>query len=36
VFHSRQWRTVEAHIGPWDGASDHRPVCATLALTSSA
>ena len=36
VFHSRQWRTVEAHIGPWDGTSDHRPVCATLALTSRA
>jgi endonuclease/exonuclease/phosphatase family metal-dependent hydrolase len=36
VFHSRQWRTVEAHIGPWDGTSDHRPVCATLALTGRA
>jgi vancomycin resistance protein VanJ len=36
VFHSRQWRTVEAHLGPWDGTSDHRPVCATLALTSRA
>jgi len=33
VFHSRQWQTVEARIGPWDGASDHRPVLATLALT---
>lgn len=33
VFHSRQWRTVEAHLGPWDGTSDHRPVCATLALS---
>lgn len=32
VFHSRQWRTVDAHIGPWDGVSDHRPVLATLAL----
>jgi len=34
VFHSRQWQTVDAHIGPWDGVSDHRPVLATLALTS--
>ncbi len=32
VFHTPQWQTVEAHIGPWDGASDHRPVVATLAL----
>lgn len=32
VFHSRQWRPVEAHIGPWDGVSDHRPVVATLRL----
>ncbi len=32
VFHSRQWRAVDAHIGPWDGGSDHRPVVATLAL----
>ncbi len=33
VFHSRQWRTVDARIGPWAGVSDHRPVLATLALT---
>lgn len=33
VFHSAHWRTHEAHIGPWDGISDHRPVVATLALT---
>lgn len=32
VFHSRQWQTVDARIGPWDGVSDHRPVVATLAL----
>jgi len=32
VFHSRRWRAVEAHIGPWDGVSDHRPVVATLRL----
>jgi len=34
VFHSHQWQTVDARIGPWDGVSDHRPVLATLALTS--
>jgi endonuclease/exonuclease/phosphatase family metal-dependent hydrolase len=36
VFHSHQWQTAEAHLCPWDGASDHRPVCATLALLRSA
>jgi len=36
VFHSRQWRTIDAHIGPWDGVSDHRPVRATLALVARA
>lgn len=36
VFHSRQWQTVEAHLGPWDGGSDHRPVYATLALANRA
>lgn len=32
VFHSRDWETVSAQIGPWDGVSDHRPVVATLKL----
>jgi len=34
VFHTPQWQTVEAHMGPWDNASDHRPVVATLALVN--
>jgi endonuclease/exonuclease/phosphatase (EEP) superfamily protein YafD len=33
VLHSREWRALDARIGPWDGASDHRPVIATLVLT---
>lgn len=30
VFHSDDLRTLEARLGPYDGASDHRPVIATL------
>lgn len=36
VFHNQAWETQSARIGPWDGYSDHRPVIATLALTSDA
>lgn len=32
IFHSNEWQTLSADIGPWDGQSDHRPVMATLAL----
>lgn len=32
IFHSPHFRAIEAHVGPWDGASDHRPVRATLVL----
>ncbi|MBN2004321.1 MAG: endonuclease/exonuclease/phosphatase family protein [Anaerolineae bacterium] len=32
VFHSGNWQTSAAWIGPWDGVSDHRPVAARLAL----
>jgi vancomycin resistance protein VanJ len=32
VFHSDDLTTRSARIGPWDGASDHRPVVAELAL----
>jgi endonuclease/exonuclease/phosphatase family metal-dependent hydrolase len=32
VFHSSHFHAVEAHIGPWDGYSDHRPVIAKLVL----
>ena len=32
VFHSRHFRAIDAHIGPWDGYSDHRPVIAQLVL----
>jgi endonuclease/exonuclease/phosphatase (EEP) superfamily protein YafD len=32
VFHSSHFRAIEAHIGPWDGWSDHRPVVAKLVL----
>lgn len=34
IFYSRHFRAVEAHIGPWDGYSDHRPVIARLVLTN--
>jgi endonuclease/exonuclease/phosphatase (EEP) superfamily protein YafD len=30
IFHSEDWRTLDAWIGPWDGISDHRPVVARL------
>jgi vancomycin resistance protein VanJ len=30
VFHSADLKTLEARLGPYDGASDHRPVIATL------
>lgn len=33
VFHSSHFRATEAHIGPWDGWSDHRPVVVQLVLT---
>jgi endonuclease/exonuclease/phosphatase (EEP) superfamily protein YafD len=36
VFHSDEWQALAARLGPWDGASDHRPVVAELALTNSA
>ncbi len=32
VFHSEEWRAIDARIGPWDGDSDHRPVLVELAL----
>jgi endonuclease/exonuclease/phosphatase (EEP) superfamily protein YafD len=32
IFHSAEWKTMEARLGHWDGVSDHRPVIATLAL----
>lgn len=32
IFHSAEWETLSARIGPWDGGSDHRPVLAVLAL----
>jgi endonuclease/exonuclease/phosphatase (EEP) superfamily protein YafD len=35
VFHSRHWRATSAWIGPWDGASDHRPVVAKLVLANN-
>lgn len=31
VFHTSELTAVDARIGPWDGASDHRPVVAVLA-----
>lgn len=30
VFHSSHFRATDAHIGPWDGWSDHRPVVVRL------
>lgn len=33
VFHSDEWTTLNAQIGPWDGNSDHRPVLVELALS---
>jgi endonuclease/exonuclease/phosphatase (EEP) superfamily protein YafD len=32
IFHSSHWRTLAARNPPHDGASDHRPVLAELAL----
>ena len=32
IFHSSHWRTLVARNPPHDGASDHRPVLAELAL----
>ncbi|MBN1262493.1 MAG: endonuclease/exonuclease/phosphatase family protein [Anaerolineae bacterium] len=32
VWHSPHWRVAGAHLGPWDGYSDHRPAIATLGL----
>ncbi len=33
IFHSRDWRTVSAKLGTWDGYSDHRPVISELTLS---
>ena len=33
VFHSHQWQTLGAWIGPWDAVSDHRSVVVRLAIT---
>jgi len=30
IFHSSDWRALEAHIAPFDGVSDHRGVVAVL------
>ncbi len=30
IFHSADWRTIQAHLGEWDGVSDHRPVITVL------
>ncbi len=32
VFHSEEWRALDARIGPWDGGSDHRPLLVRLAF----
>jgi endonuclease/exonuclease/phosphatase (EEP) superfamily protein YafD len=32
VWHSDHWRAQDAHVGDWDGQSDHLPVLATLLL----
>jgi endonuclease/exonuclease/phosphatase (EEP) superfamily protein YafD len=32
VWHSDHWQTLDAHVGEWDGQSDHLPVFATLQL----
>jgi endonuclease/exonuclease/phosphatase (EEP) superfamily protein YafD len=36
VFHSAEWRAVDARIGPWDGGSDHRPLLVRLAYVGEA
>jgi hypothetical protein len=28
IFHSDAFNVISAHFGPWDGASDNRPVRA--------
>lgn len=35
VWYSDHWRAVDAHVGAWDGQSDHLPVVATLALSDA-
>ena len=32
VWHSDHWQTLDAHVGEWDGQSDHLSVFATLQL----
>jgi endonuclease/exonuclease/phosphatase (EEP) superfamily protein YafD len=32
VWHSDHWQALDAHVGQWDGQSDHLPVFATLHL----
>ena len=32
IFHSHEFETIAAQVGPWDGYSDHRPVVAELVL----
>jgi endonuclease/exonuclease/phosphatase (EEP) superfamily protein YafD len=32
VFHSPEWYAEAAHVGAWDGHSDHHPVIAQLRL----
>ena len=32
IFHSAEWRTEDALVAEWDGASDHHPVVAKLRL----
>lgn len=32
IFHSDSLKTIDAHLGPGDAGSDHRPVVATLRL----
>jgi endonuclease/exonuclease/phosphatase (EEP) superfamily protein YafD len=35
VFHSHHWQATSAWIGPWDGASNHRPIVTKLVLIKS-
>src|SRR5690554_1042029 len=35
VFHSEEWRALDARIGPWDGGSDHRPVLVHLGFVGA-
>jgi endonuclease/exonuclease/phosphatase (EEP) superfamily protein YafD len=32
VWHSDHWQALDAHVGEWDGQSDHLPIFATLHL----